>query len=112
MKVIIGLFTFILFFVFPSSIFAQVVINEVSPVSDPEWVELYNTSTNEVSLKDYLINFGSDTQNKLFCDNDKLGSNEYKLIILTSNWLSNTGDLVTLKKGDDIVDSIGYDTVT
>jgi len=101
---------FILFFISPKNIFAQVVINEVSSASEPEWVEIYNTSVEEVSLQNYLINFGSETQNKIFCDQDKVAPNGYKLIVLTTNWLSNTGDLVTLKKGDDIADSIGYGT--
>jgi hypothetical protein len=87
---------------------AQVVINEVSPATTPEWVELYNTGTSEMSLKEYKINFGSETQNKIFCSNDKISANGYKLIILTSNWLSNEGDKINLYSGDDIIDSIGY----
>lgn len=102
--------TLLVFFIFPQKVSAQVVINEVSPASEPEWVELYNTTSVEVSLQDYLINFGSDSQNKIFCNDDKIDPNSYRLIVLSSNWLSNTGDLVTLKKGDDISDSIGYGT--
>lgn len=101
---------FLLFFIFAPQVSAQVVINEVSPLSDPEWVEIYNTSSSEVSLNEYSINFGTESQNKVFCDHDKISPNDYRRVVLTSFWLRNSGDLVTLKKGDDAVDSIGYGT--
>ena len=52
---------------------AQVVVNEVSPVSSPEWVELYNTSSASASLKEHAIDFGSDSQQKSFCDAEQIG---------------------------------------
>jgi hypothetical protein len=95
---------------FPEGARAQVVINEVSPASSPEWVEIYNTSSIDIVLKNYLINFGSDSQIVYFCDNDKILGNGYKLIYLNSSWLANTGDIVILKNGDDEADSVGYGT--
>lgn len=89
---------------------AQIVINEVSSASTPEWVELYNTSSASATLKEYTIDFGVETQKKLFCDNDQILANSYRLISLTSSWLNNTGDTVNLRRGDDLVDSISYGT--
>lgn len=91
-----------------TQVFAQVVINEVSPASDPEWVEIYNNSSDSASLKNYSLNFGSDTQNKFFCDAENINGNAYKIISLSSHWLADSGDTVTLKNGDDAVDSIAY----
>lgn len=89
---------------------AQIVINEVSSVSSPEWVELYNTSSNSATLKEYSIDFGVDSQKKFFCDADQIMPNGYKLILLTSSWLNNAGDTVNLRRGDDLVDSVTYGT--
>ncbi len=101
----------VILFVIVTPARAQILINEVSPVSSPEWVELYNTSSSSASLKEYSIDFGSDSQKKYFCDNDQISPNNYKLIILGSaSWLNNSGDVVNLRYGDDPVDSIGYGT--
>lgn len=93
---------------FPDPVEAQVVINEVSPGSEPEWVEIYNSGPDSISLNNYLINFGSDSQNKRFCNNEAINGNTFKLIILSSHWLADSGDVITLKNGDDVVDTISY----
>lgn len=96
--------------IFPSKTHAQILINEVSPVSTPEWVEIYNTGSNIISLNEYSINFGSDSQNLVFCATEQIGAGEFKIIELLSSWLANTGDVIILKNGDDEVDKIGYGT--
>lgn len=97
----------------PNKTFAAVVINEVSPATNPEWIELYNTSPDSVSLQGYIIDFGSDSQKKSFCDNDQIAGNSYRAIILTAFWLNNNeGDTVTLKNGPNVIDSISYGTGT
>jgi len=104
--------SFTLFFSLPFApkVFAQVVINEVSPASDPEWVEIYNVSSDSASLKNYSVNFGSDSQNKFFCDIENINGNAYKIVSLSSHWLADSGDTVTLKNGDDVVDTAAYGT--
>lgn len=86
---------------------AQIVINELSSASNPEWVEIYNMGLENLSLKDYSLNFGTESQTRNFCDNDSIEAKAYK-IINTSRWLADDGDVVTLRSGDDIVDTIGY----
>ncbi len=115
MPIVVGIVLFCSLF-FPKSVFAaNIVINEFSSASSPEWVELYNTSDQETSLKDVIIFFddNSTTSQKLiFCDNDKISAKSYKRIdpISSFSWLSNTGDTLILKQGDDIIDSISYGT--
>ena len=87
---------------------AAVVINEFSPASNPEWVELYNTESGSISLKDSIINFGNNNQDYQFCEDDEISGNAYRLIILSSSWLNNDGDSVTLKKQDVVIDSVVY----
>ena len=75
--------TLILFlFAFPSNINAQVVINEFSPESTPEWVELYNTSSETISLSGYVIHFDEnlEIQKNEFCSDDQLAGESFKLI--------------------------------
>lgn len=99
-----------LVFIVVGKINAQVVINEVSPASNPEWVEIYNTGSSEISLKEYSINFGIDSQTLYFCDSEQISGNAYKLIYLEYSWLSNSGDVVSFRNGDDEIDLIGYGT--
>ena len=103
-------FGFLLLILSTRVVGAQVVINEVSPASNPEWAEIYNTSEEEELLTDYTIYFHDDlgTQNLEFCENDFIAGHSFRLIILSSNWLNNSGDLITLKKKDVVVDSISY----
>lgn len=100
-------------FVLPQKIFAGVMINEFSPVSSPEWVELYNPDDAAFSLGEITIFFSSDltsSQKLSFCPTDQISGKTYKLITLSSSWLANTGDTLMLKKGDDIAESVAYGT--
>jgi hypothetical protein len=104
---------FVFTFTFTSEVLAQVVINEFSPVSDPEWVELYNTSENTESLEDYVIFFDdkvTTTQKYEFCGGEQISGNSYKLITRPTGafWLANNGDGLVLKKAGNVVDSIIY----
>ncbi len=105
--------TLILFlFAFPSSISAQVVINEFSPASTPEWVELYNNSTETVSLSGYTIHFHIDLEKQkyTFCSDDQLSGNSFKLVMLPSipSMLNNNGDTITLTNNGSTEDTISY----
>ena len=111
---IVGLLLLLYFFFFPKQVLAAtVVINEFSPASSPEWVELYNPSDQEVALKDLVIFFDANpttSQKLVFCDQDKIAPQSFRLInpISSSSWLANAGDTIILKQGDDIIDSVAY----
>jgi hypothetical protein len=102
------------FLLFPQKAFAQVVINEFSSHSNPEWVELYNTGAAAISLRGYSIYFddSSASQKYDFCDNHQIGPNAYVLITrpTSPHWLADSGDMLILKNGSNIVDSISYGT--
>ncbi len=102
-----------LLLLFPERVNAQVVINEFSPATDTEWVELYNKDADQKSLSGYSIIFDSNpstTQKYQFCDNDQIGGNAHRMINITSHYLNNSGDTIILKIGDDVIDSISYGT--
>lgn len=97
---ILVLFTTI-FTVFPAKICAQVVINEIHPTD--EWVELYKTLDEEVSLEGCVLYFHSrdsntsNTQKKVFTAVDVFLIDEYYKIVDTgNNWLADSGDVVSL----------------
>jgi len=101
---------FFLFFASNVEALAEVVINEFSPASSPEWVELYNPTGNEVSLDGFVIYFHSTTdttQKRVFCSNYKIAPQGF-LLIETTRYLADTGDTIILKQYDDIVDTVSY----
>ena len=86
------------FFVFPSEVSAQVVVNEIEPYA--EWVEFYKTQEGEMSLDGCVVYFHnsiSTYQKKEFSLGDKFLEQEFFKKIDTSNtWLANDGDTVIL----------------
>lgn len=82
---------------------AAVVINEVSPASEPEWVELYNLSGVETNLFGCKVYFDDSGESQLveFNATGSAGMSKYLVIKQgemgwRSNWLNNSGDEVKL----------------
>ncbi len=100
------------FLLLPMKVWGAALINEFSPQTNPEWVELYNPDQQEFSLKDVILYFdGSNLSQKVsFCDNDRIAANSYKRITrpVNSYWLSNSGDTLKLQKEDDVLDTVSY----
>lgn len=116
-KVIFFILLLSLFLIFTSSVYAasDVVINEFSPATDPEWIEIYNPNEQTLSLKEVILLLDGDsttTQKMSFCDNELIAIKSFRLISrpTKSFWLSNSGDTLILKRGDDAIDSISYGT--
>lgn len=108
--IIIIFFIFILPLIFPSKIQAQVVINEISPTTSPEWVELYKTESGEISLENcslFLDDSSSSQKIEFTAENKILESEKYLFIDWSSNWLNNSGDLVVFEC-PNFSDSIAY----
>lgn len=110
-KKILFLF-FIAFLLFPQKVFAaDVVINEFSSNSDPEWVELYNSSSTEiVDLEGWRL---VDSNTQTTDDIDLSGCitpGGFRLFSRGSGWLNNTGgDTITLKNNNgNEVNSVVY----
>lgn len=81
----------------PRSIVAQVVVNEVSPASTPEWVELYNFSESEVSLSGCTLYFDDNhsIQNASLAD-QTVPAKSYLVHENSKSLLNNKGDELSL----------------
>lgn len=84
----------------------SLIINEL--VSDPftgepEWIEIYNTEDCDINLAWIQIEDNVQTKNL----SGIIKSNEYQLLYDTVI-LNNAGDIVILKKGNTIIDSVEY----
>lgn len=93
----------------------DVVINEFSSASNPEWIELYNPTENTISLDDVnlLLDDDPETSQKIsFCAGEEIGDKSFKRIVRPekSYWLANDGDAIFLKREDDVIDAIFYGT--
>lgn len=105
-KILITLLGF-LFFVFPPKISAQVVINEFSSNSNPEWVELYNTGSSSVDIVGWKL---LDEANPAELLTATISAQGYFVFERPQGWLNNSGgDTITLKDSLDVVqDSVIY----
>ena len=101
------IFFFFIFLIFPSSVSAQVVINEFSSNSDTEWVELYNTTSNMIDLSGWGL---QDEAQPLKILSGSIPASGYFIFENPSGWLNNSGsDTITLKDlGSVVVDSVHY----
>ncbi len=88
----------------PMRVSAQ-VIHEVSPLSSPDWVELYLTSgASAISLDGMMLVDGAGNTKKL---EGTLAPDSY-LVFEWSNKLNNKGDTVSLVKGSETIDVWDY----
>jgi|GEM_PF-3513909 len=103
----------LLLFVLHYPVQADIRINEFSPQTNPEWVELYNPDEETHMLSGMTLYFASDidtTQKVLFCSGTSLSGKTYGRVVRPegSYWLSNSGDTLLLKREDDVIDSITF----
>ena len=103
----------LLLFVFYSPVQADVRINEFSSQTNPEWIELYNPDEETRALSGITLYFAGDTdttQKVSFCSGTSMSGKTYVRIVRPegSYWLSNSGDTITLKREDDVIDSITF----
>jgi len=101
-------FVFLILFLFPEKVEAQVVINEIVPDSSLEWIELYNSSPSAEYLKNYYIDddtdFDSDAGSsvKKILSDINISSNTFPFFE-TSSFLNNSGDWVVLFNSSGVV---------
>ena len=106
-------------FIFPSSISAQVVINEFSPASNPngygDWIELYIYENIDLSNY-YMTHLKADGNSEGNIDIPEpyeygpSSSNGQFKIISVNNYLGNNGDRIRLiyKNNTSVIDDISY----
>lgn len=104
------LFLFFFVFVSPKFVIAQIFINEVSPVSSPEWVELYNDSNDNVDISGWkLVDLANNTKT---ISSAVINSHGYYVYESVSSWLNNTGQesLALKNSANETIDSLIYGT--
>ncbi|MEK7558685.1 MAG: lamin tail domain-containing protein [Patescibacteria group bacterium] len=102
------IFFIFLFFIFPNKIFANLYINEFSSgTSDSDWVEIYNSDSNSLSLSDYILR-DSTSSNKILLTGEIIGFGF--AVFNWSNKLNNDGDTIRLllKSDESSVDQVIY----
>lgn len=103
-----SIFFLILFFIFPNKTFANLYINEFSSgTSDGDWVEIYNSDSNSLSLSDYILR-DSTSSNKIVLTGEIIG---YGFAAFNwSNKLNNDGDTIRLllKSDESSIDQVIY----
>ena len=103
-------FLFFVVFSFPKIIHAQIFINEVSPVSSPEWVELFNDSGEDVDITGWkLIDAANNI--KTF-SSASISAHGFYVYENSSGWLNNTGQESLFLKNmtNETIDSLVYGT--
>ncbi len=89
---------------------ANVIINEFSSNSNPEWVELYNSGTGMINLTGWSLKDGSHPPEPL---SGTIAPNGYFVFEKTAGWLNNSGgDAISLldnaSPSAQMVDHIDY----
>lgn len=96
---------------FPGNIFASVYINEFSPASDPESVELYNDSDDTVDISGWSLKDASQKPKVLL---GSIPPHGYFVYTQKSGWLNNTGAenlcLQNSASPSAMVDSVNFGT--
>jgi len=107
--VVLSIISFLFFSASPVS--AAVIINEFSPASTTEWVELFNTDqNNSVSLTNYEIRNNSATTLKALSGTVPRGG--FLTFEFPTASLVNAGDCLFLWNGTSNISSISYGTGT
>lgn len=96
------------FAIFSQPVEAVVVLNEVSPRTSPEWIELYNTGPDPVDLTGwYYLDAASNRKN--IDAPEPVGANTYYLSTPYTSWLNNDGDSLYLyDNSDNLIDSLQF----
>lgn len=99
-----------MFFLYPKNTFAQIIINEISPVSNPEWVELYNNSDENIDITGWKLIDAANSAKTI--SNIIMNAHEFFVYENPSGWLNNSGQESLFLKNiaSDTIDSVVYGT--
>ncbi len=111
-------------FLIPKTILANIIISEINwngnaTSSADEWMELYNTSDEEIVLNNWTINWNDNIIN---LDEINLASNDYLLLertdddtvpsvnanLIYTGSLRNSGEIILLKNNEEIIDTVDF----
>lgn len=104
------LLSFLLLLLSSKIVLAQVVINEFSSNSDPEWVEIYNNTDQIIDLLGWRILDGNSIETDDLQLSGCLAPRGFRLFNRQAGWLNNTGgDTIILKNSDnEEIDKVIY----
>ena len=100
--------TILLFF--PKVAFAQVVINELlpNPIDGPDWVELYNTTDEDVSLNGWILDDEGTTTNMVEIKEASISAKGF-LVFAVGSRLNKNSDTIYLKNNEGLtIDKYSY----
>lgn len=80
----------------PFSAKAAVFINEISPATDPEWVEIYNDGEAPLDLTGLLLEDGNSISTDDLVLSGEIQSRGYKVFEHEKGWLNDDGDTLKL----------------
>ena len=112
-KNLIRFFTLIFFLFFHPPVFAassgDVLINEFSSNTDPEWVELYNNTDTNISLLNWNLKDAAQPTKDISILGE-IAVHDFKVFEVGSGWLNNSGgDVLTLLANNGAtIDTISY----
>lgn len=88
---------------------ASIVLNEISPRTSPEWLELYNSGTDPIDLNNWYLKDAAGNK-KPIAVTEPLSPNNYFLATGYSSWLNNTGteSVYLYDSADVLVDSVSF----
>lgn len=104
------LFLFILLFLLPPFITpspasaSSVVINELSPGTNADWVEVYNTTDQHIDLSSFNLVDQTGNEKTFSC---QLAPHGFHAVDW-SNRLNNAGDTISLKSSGQVIDCLAY----
>jgi len=103
------------FILLPLPIKAAVIINEISPSTDPEWVELYNDGDIDQDVTGYLLEDGNSSHSDDLTLAGVISKKGYLVFTHSEGWLNNGGDSLKLYNNSSpsaIIDQYSYGSVS
>lgn len=113
-NVLYFLFITLFFLTYPSKICASVLINEISPSTDTEWIELYNDGDLEINLNGYLLEDGNASKTDDLILSGIIPQKGFLVFNHNEGWLNNGGDTIKLYNNASpsaIIDQYTYGSV-
>ncbi|HAR41736.1 MAG: hypothetical protein UV71_C0019G0004 [Microgenomates group bacterium GW2011_GWC1_43_13] len=99
-RVVKGVLTIVLYiginFSFCPNVRAAIYINEISPSTNPEWVELYNDADSSESLTGFLLEDGNSNHSDDLNLTGVISGKGYLVFTHNEGWLNNSGDTLKL----------------
>ncbi|MBU0618743.1 lamin tail domain-containing protein [Patescibacteria group bacterium] len=102
-------FLFLIIFIFPPACSAQVVINEYlpNPTDSSDWVELYNTTDQEVNLNGWVLD-DETASNMLDINEATISAYGFKVFEVGSRLNKSTDTVFLINSDKQVIDEHGY----